>query len=102
MCNNCNHNHCNCNQSCNQSNTTFVVPVTGAGWIEEYRLYHPEDTRTDQEIIDSVVKPASANVPDTTPSVPIAYDAVWLNELLLEMRAIKTALINAGYMEPEV
>ena len=95
-----NYTRCGCD-SCptyNPSNKTMVIPVEGVSWLTAYRTYHPEDTRTDQEIIDSNIHPPAVFVPNSAVAAPALYTQAQVQGILDELRAIKTALIEANLM----
>lgn len=97
-CNSC-HNDC---QPTNMSNRTIVTGQVGESWIDEYRAFYPEDTRTDKEIIDWIKRDPSPAVPDSTLPAPVGYDQDWADSLLNELRQLKRSLESGEYLTPNV
>lgn len=98
------HRGCGCGcsgyHSKNQSNKTVTVPVAGASFLDEYREFYPEDTRTDKEIIDSQFRPPAEPVADSAIDADIDYSPLQAQSTLEELRALKQSLIDAGYLLP--
>lgn len=91
--------YCLKHQPTNQSNRTINLPTEGASWVTDYKAYHPEDTRTEQEIIDAQVWQPATYVPNTAQNAGLAYSQEQVQSILDELRAVKQALIDKNLME---
>lgn len=92
------HGYCTCDPT-NTSNRTMVIPVAGASWVDDYKEYHPEDTRTPQEILDSQIWIPAEYAPNSTPTIPAEYSQEVIQDLLDELRTVKQSLIDANLMK---